>query len=177
MSFLELAQKRYSVRKYKDISLSKELVMKVLEAGRIAPSAVNAQPWYFIVVQDKQVLERVASTYKKDWLKQAPVIIVICGDHNLSWRRKDSKDLCDIDTAIAIDHMTLAATDLGLGTCWVCAFDAERCSEIFNLPEHVEPIALLPLGYPADEVDIGRHEFKRKKLEEIVFWDSFVGKQ
>ena len=173
MAFLELAKRRYSVRNYKDMPVEKEKLKKILEAGRVAPSAANYQPVFFIVIQDQELRKDIAITYHKPWILQAPVIIVICGDHDKAWRRPDGKDHLDIDAGIAIDHMTLAAADLGLGTCWVCKFNSMLCHQILNLPSHIETIALLPLGYPADEVDINRHQIKRKKFEEIVYWDGF----
>ncbi|HOA81189.1 MAG TPA: nitroreductase family protein, partial [Defluviitaleaceae bacterium] len=150
MSFLELAKKRYSVRSYLDRPVEKEKLLQVLEAARIAPSAVNKQPWNFIVVTNENTKNKIAETYPREWFKTAPAVIVVCGDHSKSWKRKDGKDHCNIDVAIAIDHMTLAATDLGLGTCWVCAFDAKQCHKILGLPENLEVIALIPIGYPAD---------------------------
>lgn len=174
MSFLDLAKKRFSVRKYKKQLVEEEKLRLVLEAGRVAPSAVNFQPLHFIVMRDKDAREKVAKTYSRDWIMQAPVIIVVCGDHQKSWRRADGKDHCDIDAAIAIDHMTLQAAELGLGTCWVCAFDAQKCSQVLGLPDHIEPIALLPLGYPAVEGDENRHLTKRKRFEEMVHLDSFA---
>ncbi|MCL6590851.1 MAG: nitroreductase family protein [Firmicutes bacterium] len=170
MSFLEIAKKRYSVRKYQKKAVEPEKLQQVLEAGRIAPSAVNYQPWVFVVAQTGEARKKIAATYPREWLAEAPVIIVICGDHSQAWKRRDGKDHCDIDAAIAIDHMTLAAASLGLGTCWVCAFDAALCHQALGLPSHLEPIALLPLGYPADAPDPARYETKRKKLDEIVRW-------
>lgn len=175
MGFLELAKQRSSVRKYRNVPVEDEKIRQVLEAGRIAPSAVNYQPWYFIVVRDEALRRQVAMAYKREWILQAPVIIVVCGDHSRAWKRFDGKDHCDVDAAIAIDHMTLAAADLGLGTCWICAFDAQIVRDIFKLPEVVEPIALLPLGYPAEPADENRHETQRKPFDEIVFWDGFGG--
>lgn len=175
MSFLELAKQRVSVRKFRDAGVEDEKLRQVLEAGRIAPSAVNFQPWYFIVVRDEALRRQVATSYKRDWILQAPVIIVVCGDHSRAWKRFDGKDHCDIDAAIAIDHMTLAAVDLGLATCWVCAFNPQIIREIFKLPEHIEPIALLPIGYPTEAVNENRHDSERKHLDEIVFWDGFGG--
>ncbi|MFC1584664.1 nitroreductase family protein [Fibrobacterota bacterium] len=175
MNFLELAKTRCSIRKYKDQPVEEEKLKAVLEAGRIAPSAVNYQPWYFIVVREQELRKKVAATYGREWINQAPVILVICGDHSKSWRRGDGKDHCDIDVAIAIDHMTLAAAELGLGSCWVCKFNAMQCSELLKLPVHLETIALLPIGYPAgerDDKDIERH-LKRKTLEEVAHWDGF----
>ncbi|MEL7564609.1 MAG: nitroreductase family protein [Dehalobacterium sp.] len=173
MSFLNLAKERFSVRSYKDAAVEEEKIMQVLEAGRIAPSAVNFQPVHFIVLRDDEQKKKAALSYKRDWIQKAPVIIVICGDHNKSWRRFDGKDHCDIDAAIAIDHMTLAATELGLGTCWVCAFDSMECHKALGLPHHLEVIALLPIGYPDRQADTQRHETQRKRLEEIVSWDKY----
>lgn len=173
MSFIELAKKRFSARNYLEKPVEEEKLMQVLEAGRIAPSAVNFQPWYFIVVREEEMRKEIASTYSSKWILHAPVIIAVCGDHGQSWIRPDGKDHCDIDAAIAIDHMTLAAAELGLGTCWVCNFNSAKCHELLGLPPKVEVIALLPLGYPAEEKDKNRHTEKRKKLEDIVYWDKF----
>ncbi|MTI81226.1 MAG: nitroreductase [Firmicutes bacterium] len=170
MVFIDIAKKRYSVRKFKDMGIEKEKILQVLEAGRIAPSAVNYQPLHFIVLTDENIKNKVAELYPVKWLKDAPVIIVACGDHSKSWKRKDGKDHCDIDVAIAVDHMTLAAVDIGLGTCWVCAFDAERCHEILGLPRNLEVVALLPLGYPVEESE---QEKKRKNIDEIVSWEGY----
>jgi nitroreductase len=174
MTFLELAKKRYSVRKYKNIPVEEDKLQQVLEAGRVAPSAVNFQPLHFIVFREEEMRKKVADTYEIGaWIYEAPVIIMICGDHSKAWRRPDGKGHCDIDAAIAADHMTLAAAELGLGTCWVCNFDTRVLHKLLRLPPHVEAIVLLPLGYPADQGDPGRHETKRKKMEEIVHWDTF----
>ena len=173
MSFIELAKKRYSVRSYLDKPVEIEKILQVLEAARIAPSAVNKQPFHFIVVTNEETKSKIADTYPSDWFKTTPIIIVVCGDHSKSWKRNDGKDHCDIDTAIAIDHMTLAATDLGLGTCWVCAFDAAKCRELLNLPENLEVITLLPMGYPADTAPENK---KRQDISEIVSWEEYSGK-
>lgn len=166
MSFLELTKNRYSVRKYKDQPVEKEKILEILEAARNAPSACNLQPWHFIVVTGEKIKSKIAETYPRDWFKTAPVVIVACGDHAVSWKRADGKDHCDIDLGIVIEHLALAAADLGLGTCWVCAFDAKRCHEILGLPANLEAVALLPLGYPDEKIP----DKKRKSLEEIVTW-------
>ena len=153
-----------------DKEVERDKILQVLEAGRIAPSAVNFQPIHFIVITDNNTKLKVLEAYPRDWIKDAPVIIVACGDHSKSWKRNDGKDHCDIDVAIAIDHMTLAATELELGTCWVCAFNAKLCHEILELPEHLEVIALLPLGYPVGERNT---EIIRKNMEEMVSWEKY----
>ena len=98
-------------------------------------------------------------------------MIVLIADHSQSWYRADGKDHADIDLAIAADHMTLAAADRGLGTCWVCNFDKEKTIKHLNLAPHLEPVVLLPVGYPASEGDSTRHKAKRKPVEEIVFFE------
>ncbi len=171
MNFKELIEKRYSVRSYQDKEVEKEKLVAILEAGQIAPSAVNNQPWHFIVVQESENHKQFSEIYHRDWFEQAPVYIVVCGDHNLAWKRKeDGKDHCDIDVAIAVDHMSLQATELGLGTCWICNFHVDKCKVFFNLPDHIEPIAILSLGYTADKKAPVK---KRKILEEIVHWEKF----
>jgi nitroreductase len=172
MDFIKLARERYSCRNYKQINVEEDKLNLVLEAGRIAPSAVNYQPWYFIVAQGEN-LENVRSCYHRDWFRTAPMCIVVCADHSRSWKRGDKKDHADIDAAIAADHITLAATSVGLATCWICNFNAEKLTEVLNLPKYVEPIVVLPLGYPEDSADAKRHSVKRKPLNDIVVYEKF----
>lgn len=168
MLFRDIVEKRYSVRKFKDMVVEEDKIKQILETVRYAPSAVNYQPWHFIVVTNQELKTKIAETYDRDWLKRAPVIIVACGNHNESWKREDGKDHCDIDVAIAVDHMTLAATELGLGTCWVCNFNVNDCKKVLELPDHLEPISLIPLGYP---VERELREKQRKNLDSIVCWE------
>lgn len=174
MNFLDLVKSRCSVRKFKDKMVEEEKLKYVLEAGRLAPSAGNRQPWYFIVLQQSKLKAEVIDTYltyQKSFAKDVPALIVICGDHNQAWRRRDGKDHCDIDVSIAIDHMMLAAAEVGLGTCWIGGFDSMQCHKILNLPLHMEAIALLPIGYP-ENVPSSVLSKNRKALEEVVFWDK-----
>ncbi len=172
MDFLQLAKERYSSRKFKQLIVEDEKLNYVLEAGRIAPSAVNCQPLFFIVVRDENI-ENVRTCYTREWFRTAPMCIVICSDHSKSWKRGDGKDSSDIDAAIAADHITLAATSIGLATCWVCNFNKPKLSEVLNLPDHVEPVVILPLGYPDDTTDVNRHSTKRKPLGDLVVFESF----
>lgn len=172
MDFHQLLHKRYSVRKFQQQPIERELMLQVLEAGRMAPSAVNYQPWHFIVIQDQALKEKLHTVYGRDWFQQAAAYIVVCGDHTASWKRSsDQKDHCDIDIAIAVDHMTLRATELGLGSCWVCNFDNQLTKEILQLPDHIEPMVILPIGYPLPQQEPTPK--KRKALNEIVHWDRF----
>jgi nitroreductase len=168
MEVLQLMKKRCSVRKFEDRPIEQEKLLYVLEAARVAPSACNYQPWRFLVVRNRELIGRIAPGWVTE--SNAPAVIVICGDHRQAWRRGDGKDHCDIDVAIAVDHMTLAAAEAGLGTCWICAFDARQCSVALELPDQMEPVVLLPIGYPAESKDANRHDRERKPFDEIVAW-------
>ena len=148
MNFLELVKARYSARKYANRPVEAEKLDYIMECVRFAPSAVNFQPWRFRIVTDEAVLKALYSCYKREWLATAPCIIVACVDH----------------IAIAVEHLCLAAAEQGLGTCWVCNFDAPQCSEVLGLPENLEPAVLIPVGYAEDEPT----EKKRKPLNEIL---------
>ncbi len=174
-NFLELAKARYSVRNYLDKPVEEEKLHYILECGRIAPSAANFQPWHIIVIRDTEMRKRMAVTYPRPFFLEAPVILVICGDHKLGWKRRDGKDHTDIDAAIITDHMTLAATEQGLGTCWICNFDTVQCRDILKLPDHIEPIALLTLGYPGKEPDDRARHLIRKELKEVIRIESWGG--
>lgn len=172
MNFFELIKKRYSVRGYKNIPVEDDKIMQILEAGRLAPSAANAQPVHFIVIKEKESLEKIYSAYDRDWIQTAPVIIAICGDEKNAWKHKDGTSYVNVDVAIAIDHITLAATDLGLGTCWVGAFDKVKAAEILQTPIGIHPLFLLPVGYPLDNPDLSRHN-TRKPMTEILHFNKF----
>jgi nitroreductase len=132
---------------------------------------VNYQPWHFIIVMTQENKVKIEEAYPREWLKKAPVYIVACGDHDKSWKRGDGRDSLDIDLSIAIDHLTLQATELGLATCWVCNFNVQILRANLKLPDHLEPVAIIPIGFPNDQPDIQRHDSKRKKLEEILSWE------
>ena len=167
MNFLELARKRCSVRQYSDRSVEPEKMDYILEAARLAPSAVNKQPWRILLIESEEKRQQLQSCYDREWFKQAPLYLIVCGNHAESWKRaEDGKDHVDVDVAILTEHLCLAAAKQGLGTCWVCNFNVARCKQLFNLPEDLEPIVLLPLGYPADESAF-EVEKKRKALSEI----------
>lgn len=171
---LTLARLRCSVRAYTSRAVESEKLEYILEAVRLAPSAVNFQPWLFIVIQDEKDRKKLQQCYDRDWFTQAPVYIVACGDHRQSWKRKsDMKDFCDVDVAIAVEHLCLAATEQELGSCWVCNFDTKLCAEILNLPEYIEPLVLIPIGYPENPDVFASTPKKRKAFNEIVKWGKY----
>lgn len=171
--FSKIARNRYSCRSFKIKPVEKKKIEEILHTARVAPSARNSQPWFVFVIREEKMKDEVSSCYSRNWLKGAPVLIVICGNHSKSWKRTDGKDHCDIDIGIFTDHITLAATDAGLATCWICKFDTKKCAEILNLPPHVEPMALLPLGYPRDKVNKKRHTTQRLTVGDITSWEHF----
>jgi nitroreductase len=171
MDFKDLMQARHSVRSYKKELLSDESLNEILEAGRMAPTAVNKQPFVFVVVNHPDKLKELHEAYPPDWFGKVPQVIVICGDHNAAWKRgNDGKDHTDIDVAIATDHITLRAAELGLGTCWVCNFDAAKVSKALSLPEHIEPAVLLPTGRPEEAESPQK---KRKSLSALVRFNGY----
>jgi nitroreductase len=169
MEFSELIETRYSVRAYKPDPVEDEVLNQVLEAARLAPTANNAQPFQLIVIHTAGRGAELKRIYKWDWFVQAPLVICICGIPAEGWVRRDGKNYTEVDVAIAMDHLILAATDAGLGTCWIGAFDPTGAREVLGLPDGVEPIAFTPLGYPADQP--GPKE--RKALSELVRYERW----
>jgi nitroreductase len=151
MEFIELAKKRYSVRAYKSTPVEEEKLEKVLEAAALAPTAANRQPFRLIVLKTAGREADLRRIYARDWFVQAPLVVCACAVKGESWVRRDGKNYADVDTTIAFDHLILAAHDLGLGTCWIAAFDPAAAREVLNLPAELEPLAFTPLGYPADQ--------------------------
>ena len=164
MNFLELVKQRYSCRAYKSLGVEKEKLDYILECVRLAPSAVNKQPWRFRIVSKEEDKVRLQQCYNRDWFKSAPMYVIASVLHDEEWVRSDGKHHGDIDIAIAVEHLCLAATEQGLATCWVCNFDAVLCKELFNLSDNEEPAVLIPLGYAEDEVK----PKNRKPIETIV---------
>ena len=169
MTFLELVKKRYSVRAYKPDPVENDKLQKVLEATRLAPTAANRQPFQLIIIHSAGREEELSRIYPRPWFVQAPIIICVCGVIETAGSRSDGRSYCDVDVAIAIDHLILAAADMGLGTCWIGAFDPLAAREILGLPDEVEPIIFTPLGYPDDQPK----EKKRKPLSELVRYEHW----
>ncbi len=169
MNLLELAQKRCSIRKYASSPVEDEKLAYILEAGRMAPSAVNFQPWYFVIIRQEAGRAKIQECYAREWFRSAPLYILVCGDHSQSWKRSsDRKDHMDIDVAIATEHISLAAAEQGLGSCWVCNFDTDLCRKHFNLPDTIEPAVILTIGYPESPDLFEQTSKTRKTLEEII---------
>lgn len=170
MEFSELVTKRYSARAYKPNQVEEEKLQQVLKAARMAPTANNQQPFQLIVVHTTGREQELSRIYGRAWFAQAPLVICACGVPAQGWTRGgDGKSYTDVDVAIVVDHLTLAAAELGLGTCWIAAFDPLAAREVLGLPAGVEPIIFTPLGYPADQPKPKR----RKPLSKLVRYEHW----
>ena len=170
MDFQELIRARYSCRAYRNDPVAEDQLAQVLEAARLAPTADNRQPFRLVVIHTAGREQELQRVYGKDWFVQAPLVIAACGVPAENWvRKQDGKNYNDVDVAIVMDHLILAAADLGLGTCWIAAFDPAAARELLELPEGVEPVAFTPLGHPADTP----RQKTRKKSDELVRYERY----
>lgn len=169
MNIYEVIEKRRSVRAYRDDPVSEESLKKILEAGRLAPSAHNAQEYKFVVVKDKKKRKALAEAASgQRFIVQAPVIIVAVAlnpEHLLS----SSVPAYALDLAIAFDHMSLAAVEEGLGTCWIGAFNQKEVKKVLNIPDQYKVAVLLPIGVP-DDLPAPK---SRKSMEELICHETF----
>lgn len=150
MEFSDLIHSRESVRNYDpDRPVPPEILTRILDAGRLAPSACNQQPWKFIVISSQGMREKAGKCYPRDWFKDAPHIIVIAGLKDQAWVRKyDSYNSIETDLAIAMTHLILAAENEGVATCWIEAYDPVLLREALKIPENQVIFGITPLGYP-----------------------------
>jgi nitroreductase len=165
MNLLELITKRYSERRYSSQPVSDDDLLYMLSCANMAPSAVNKQPWHFYVIRGEKLLQ-FGDVYRRETFKEAPLCLVVTGNHAQSWHRSDGKDHCDIDIAIVADHIIMAATEKGINTCWVCNFDVPLCKELLQLSDDEEPMVLIPMGYALPGTQ--PNPKKRKDLNDIV---------
>ena len=151
MNMLELSRQRFSARKFTDQKVSSSDLDYLLECARLAPSAVNRQPWHFVVVESEEAKARPRQVYNREWFATAPLYIVCYAHTGRCWTRAaDQKAHGDIDVAIAAEHICLAATERGLGSCWVCNYDPDLMRSLFPLPDH-EAVVILPVGHIAPD--------------------------
>ena len=168
MSFLELAQNRYSVRSFKDIPITQEHMQLILEAGKVAPTACNYQPQKIYVAKSEEAREKLASVCRCTF--GAPVILVVCYDRNRDWKNKLQPGLesGETDAAIVCTHMMLQAADLGIGSCWVGYFSPKAVAEVLGLPENLTVSALLPMGYPAEDATALPLHSQFREMDDMV---------
>ncbi|MHB1294066.1 MAG: nitroreductase family protein [Anaerolineae bacterium] len=170
MEFTELIGQRYSVRAYQPREIEQEVLQRVLDAFVLAPTAANRQAIGLVVIRTPGREQDLRAVYNADWFaSQPPIVVCVCALPGSSWVRRDGKNYADIDATIAMDHLILAATNEGLGTCWVGAFEIEAARRLLGLPAGVEPIAFTPLGYPDDSPK----RKLRKTTDTLVHWDRW----
>jgi nitroreductase len=151
MEFQELVRKRYSVRGYSPRPVEEDKLARVLEAARMAPTACNLQPFRVVVIPTEGREAELRRIYGRPWFVQAPLVLAVCALPGEAWKRRhDGWNAAEVDATIAMDHLILAATAEGLGTCWIAAFDPKAAREVLGLPDEVVPVGFTPLGYPDD---------------------------
>ncbi|WP_438432636.1 nitroreductase family protein [Gorillibacterium sp. sgz500922] len=168
MEWKDLIEERYSVRSYeKTAPVEREKLKRVLQAAVLAPTAANRQPFRVYVVPTAGREDELMEVYPREWFAEAPYVLAVCSEPERAWVHRNGKNYCDVDAAIAMDHLVLAATAEGLGTCWVAAFDFEAARRLLGLDSGQEPVAFTPLGYAKSNRPADR---PRKSVEEIVVW-------
>jgi len=178
MDIYEAIRNRRSVRAYSSKQVSGAIIERLAQVMRQAPSACNYQPWHFIWVTDQHLRGRIAqASYQKTWLADAPIIVVACGFPQLAYQNMGGHgNSVDIDVAIALDHLTLAAVAEGLGTCWIGAFNETAVKEILGIPPGVKVVAMTPLGYPAmPDLNYPLPDNQRKPLKTIISNNRYAG--
>ena len=168
MTVIEVIRKRYSCRSYQDRPVEQEKLDQIFEAARLAPSAKNLQDWRFVVVTDQQKKRQVADTTNRpNVFVKAGAIIAACS--NSDFVMKCGQPVAPIDVAIALEHISLQATELGLATCWIGSFETDKVREILGIPQDIAIIELMALGYPAD----GQRETSREPIENILCYEKW----
>ncbi|OPX65779.1 MAG: nitroreductase A [Methanomassiliicoccales archaeon PtaB.Bin215] len=181
MQTFEAINARKSIRRFLDTPVEKEKIQMLLEAAIRAPSAMNKQCWRFVAVTNKETISQLAKCNMvfNGWLKDAPAVIVVCADP------KESADMNDLpyymwDAALAAQNLVLAATDMGLGTCFLAAYNEDKVKELLGIPEQLRVVCMTPLGYPTEKRSVGEKlmkavagSSKRKPLDEVAHWDKW----
>ena len=169
MDVFAAISRRYSVRAYKATEVEEDKLKKILEAGRLSPSANNRQDWKFIVVKNKETKKKLAkAAFGQSFIGEAPVVIVACGTEPKGMLAC-GQPTHTVDVSIAFAYMILQAYELGLGTCWIGAFSEEEAKKALSIPEHIRVVAMTPLGYP----DQRPSQKFRKSLDEIVCYEKY----
>jgi nitroreductase len=170
MEYSDVIANRYSVRAYRSDPVEDEKLQQILEAARLAPTAANRQPVQLIVVHTAGRETELGRIYRRPWFVQAPLVIAVCAISSQAWVREDDRfNARLVDSAIVADHLILAAANLGLGTCWIAAFNVTAAREVLRLPPEVEPVIFTPLGYPADQPGLK----VRKPLADLVRYEHW----
>ena len=172
MDFLKLAAERYSVRKFQSKHVEQDAIDKILKAGHLAPTGCNYQPQRVLVMNSDESMEKLKKCTKCHF--GAPAAMLVCYNKNETWKRPyDSALSAPVDTCIVTTHMMLEAFSIGVGSTWVMHFDPFAMRKEFNIPENIEPVALLVMGYPAEDAEPLNLHSQFRPMDEIVFYDSF----
>lgn len=173
MNLFEVIRERRSIRTYTKEEVSEENIEKLIDAARLAPSAGNIQPWEFVIVKNAEIKRKLSvAALDQRFIKEAPVVIVICAnEERSSWRygQRGRALYCLQDTAAATQNILLAAHALGIGTCWIGAFHEEGVRKALNTPTGVRPVAIIPVGHPAEKPEAP----PKRSIREIVHYESF----
>lgn len=164
--FLQLAEERYSVRHYSQKEIESEKLDKILRAAQVAPTAANYQPQRIFVLKSEEALEKAKTV--TPYCFNAPVVLLICYDKDVSWKAVDGHDSGVVDASIAITQMMLEAWDLGIGSVWVRGYDKRVLDEVFELPSNLESVALLPIGYPSEKARPAPLHARKYPIEHFV---------
>lgn len=171
-NFYDLYWRRKSVREFSDRVVEPEKIDRLLESLRRAQSAANRQPWQFVVIVDKDERAAISDVFTKEGFKKAPLLIVACADSSQAWtRRADKVNYAWVDVTIAVTEMIGAATAEGLGSCWVAAVDPALVRGKLGIPEHIEIVAIIAVGYP--EKELVTEDKARKSLAEIIHYGKW----
>jgi len=169
LELIEAIRERRSIRAYKNAPVEREKLLKILDAGRLAPSSRNQQEWKFVVVQNKEKIEKLYHACREqEFVREAPIIIAACGT-TTDYIMRCGQYAYPIDVSIALTHMILRAVDLGLGTCWLGSFNENKVKTILEIPEKIRVVGVLTLGYPSFQ----SQPKSRKPLEDIVCYDKW----
>lgn len=172
MDFEQLITERFSVRNFKQEHLPQEIIDKILEAGHKAPTGCNYQPQRILVLNTDESIAKLKNCTKCHF--NAPTAMLVCHNKEESWIRKyDGALSSPVDAVIVTTHMMLAAHNIGVGSCWVMHFDPAEMKDKFNIPDNIEPVALLVMGYPSDDAKPLELHYKNRSMSETVFFDSF----
>jgi len=169
MNLQGLFEARYSARDFQPDPVEDAKLRAILEAARLAPTAANKQPFQVIVIHTQGREQELKRIYRPSWFGRAPIVLAVVALPGKAWVRSDDVNYAAVDATIVMDHMILAAANLGLGTCWVAAFDPAAAREVLELPDEVEPIAFTPIGYAADSAQ----PKKRKPIEKLVRFERW----
>ena len=167
MDFQEVLKKRRSIRSYLPTPVPEDALNKIKTAVELAPTACNIQPFKVYFVTNPEIKAKICGIYMADWLSQAPAIAVVAGDYDSCWKRLEGTPIADVDCSIVMEHITLAAADCGLGSCWICAFKREELNNILGLKAPWSTVAMTPIGFP-DHLPAPRPGKKIDELFEVI---------